>query len=451
VIVDGKRVDGKDALDGAEVVEVGPGGKLRRAGIGIGGSGRNAPLVLPSGGVGPGGKLLPGKAPFAPPPRNFGDATLRGRVVDGAGAPLAGAVVWRIDADAPRAETTAISGKYMDDVGKTDAEGHFEITRQKAGAVLLMADYQGQMNVPGVGKETAHAVSVTANAGEVTDGIVLKVPLVLSDLAHVRGVVLDPEGKGVARAQVWLDTRLRVTSGADGRFDLGRVPPGRQTVRIEHVGLAPQDVELTLEPKSVRDLEVKMAYLDEGELRLAGTVLDGDGNAVAGVTIYLGAGRGTVREVVTDATGRFAFEKLPEALAQMDVDLSVWPRKGHYGTFVKDVALPDDALEIRVDRSFDLRVTLKSAGAGAAAVQQANYRLLVRGVKPGETEETWIARLTGGQFLPDGVIEEITVPAGRPARLWIEVPGHEVWEADLDTGVAGPSSTLEVTLVPTDE
>jgi hypothetical protein len=41
--------------------------------------------------------------------------------VDGAGAPLAGAVVWRIDADAPRAETTAISGKYMDDVGKTDA------------------------------------------------------------------------------------------------------------------------------------------------------------------------------------------------------------------------------------------------------------------------------------------------------------------------------------------
>ena len=58
---------------------------------------------------------------------------------------------------------------------------------------------------------------------------------------------------------------------------------------------------------------------------IEGRVVDREGRPVAGAWVMLGAGSGTVRKTISDESGAYAFEKLPNELQEMKVSVHVWP------------------------------------------------------------------------------------------------------------------------------
>ena len=201
-----------------------------------------------------------------------------GRVLDGAGAPVAGALV-------------RVSERYRTDLGhtvaSTDADGRFEVacigpdhylSAEKAGFAP-----SGQRIVRGAAGERQELVLVLDRAG-----------------AGVRGRVLDRDGAPVPDALVLLgeerppyDSRAddgawlpagaprRATSDADGRFALDCAPLGRQPVQARAPGFGPFAGECEVVAGGPNELVLTLAP----EARVVGRVLDARGEGLACVNV----------------------------------------------------------------------------------------------------------------------------------------------------------------------
>src|ERR1700716_2227898 len=63
----------------------------------------------------------------------------------------------------------------------------------------------------------------------------------------ITGIVTADAGQPVAGAQVLVPGRgIGTTTGPDGRFTLGRVPPGTYSLRAQRIGFAPQTQQVTV-------------------------------------------------------------------------------------------------------------------------------------------------------------------------------------------------------------
>ncbi len=100
-------------------------------------------------------------------------------------------------------------------------------------------------------------------------------------------------------------------SGADGRFAIGNLVPGRYRVRVTGPGLLAAEVRFVPVPSDAARLVVAR------QVAIAGTVLDG-GKPVANATVGLrGEAIGGTLETHTDQAGKFAFDALPEGRYQL--------------------------------------------------------------------------------------------------------------------------------------
>jgi hypothetical protein len=95
--------------------------------------------------------------------------------------------------------------------------------------------------------------------------------------AIVRGLVRDQNGRPLASVNVsLLDRRGSATSDADGRFSLGGVPAGTQTVELRAIGFAPARHTVVLRP----DAPTETAFsLDRAAQSLAAVRVLGDRTA----------------------------------------------------------------------------------------------------------------------------------------------------------------------------
>lgn len=180
-------------------------------------------------------------------------ATVRGRVRTRQGAPVEHA---RIAARAERQRLDAT----------TDADGTFELTGVPPGAYAI------EVRTPRDARADDR-LTVTRTT------TVLELELVVDDPAELRGVVVDPEGRGVANVDVRATSKTTpghvTTTGSDGGFTLP-VRPGRFSVRAERSFRQPlgEATAVTVEP----------------------------GASVA-VRLVVPAHRGTIRGEVVDAAG----------------------------------------------------------------------------------------------------------------------------------------------------
>lgn len=381
-----------------------------------------------------------GATRFAPLPPYRGDATIEGRVVDAAGRPIAGAPLFRISPKADRSQGTILSFEFLAEVGKSGADGSFRLERHEAGAFFLVADYQRQMLRPR-GLETKRAVRVEVAPLGVATGVELVVPIDAAALVPLRGVLTDAAGAPIRGAEVFVDYLEAITDAA-GRFDVGRVAPGARLVQATRTGYKPLETTFEVRAGVENVCELRMELAATGSLRLAGRIVDEGGNAVPDAGIYLGRGNGTVRSLRSDADGRFAFETLPDSMLGADASITVWV-DGFFPKSLKKVAVPQDSLEIRLERAIRLLVRVVSEATGEPIRQIAGA--LGRDVL--QEDGTVVRRdfRSWSLYSETGTLDDLEAPAER-LRLTLEAPGHARVELVLDLRPGEASRELTVAL-----
>jgi hypothetical protein len=235
-----------------------------------------------------------------------------GRVVDGAGSPVADAVV---AASWSRAELSGRVGRSS----RSSADGRFEIelaalpealaSTPSRTFLLLHATADGFLEAE---VRTKHTPWLDGTAPVCDCGDVV---LTARPAASVVGRIVDPEGSPVAHANVrCAGRRERTRTNEDGTFDLRFERPEVLSVSAHRwdVGDASFDVDLTSTAHTdVGDIVLRAADFIEGRLVL------GDGTSANGVPIRLAADPDAgdygiefdtdVSSITTDADGAFRF------------------------------------------------------------------------------------------------------------------------------------------------
>jgi Carboxypeptidase regulatory-like domain len=142
---------------------------------------------------------------------------------------------------------------------------------------------------------------------------------------ELAGVVVDLDGRPVANAKVWLETRppatiASTTTSVDGRFHLGPIPAVfRRTLLVDAPGFGREHRDnVSVFPGAANDLRVVLAPGRTVE----GRVLQADGQPAAGVAVtcsicrivtgrYLYEDFGPRVPLMTDAQGRFRLDNVP--------------------------------------------------------------------------------------------------------------------------------------------
>jgi len=226
-----------------------------------------------------------------------GGVTLRGRLLDEAGLPLADALVWLMLRDPVHDDATADRRRFlMEDESRvvahdfTDDEGRFEFEEQPAGQFWVGPAPWSRTSVG----HAAHSLVPDAVAIELREGEVAReIELHARRGLYVSGRAVDRRGSGVPG---WIEAEpgpARVHVDDEGYFRVGPLAPGDQLLRMtpQSASYAPpasttvaagaRDVRLDV-PDGAR-LEVRCTAPD-GPLVVASLVvvpLDGAGERTA--------------------------------------------------------------------------------------------------------------------------------------------------------------------------
>ncbi|MFI2203129.1 MFS transporter [Streptomyces sp. NPDC020192] len=236
------------------------------------------------------GESLPDAGPaadrFAPVPASSRHG-VRGRVLDGTGAPVPQAVITLIDVGG-RQLGRAVSG----------ADGAYTVTATGPGTYVLIA---------AAGARQPQAVTVVVGEEPV------ECDLALSGTVALTGSVRDAaDGQPLAGALlVATDVRGEVvssgSSAADGGFLLADLVPGSYTLVVNAVGHRPAAVPVDVTPGAADVHEIRL----ESGARLNGVVSTADGRPLddAKVTLLDSAGN-VVGTAITGADGAYGFTDL---------------------------------------------------------------------------------------------------------------------------------------------
>ncbi|WP_369392942.1 MFS transporter [Streptomyces sp. CG1] len=212
---------------------------------------------------------------------------VRGRVLDGAGAPVAQAVITLIDVGG-RQRGRAVSGEH----------GGYDLAVTGPGTYVLIG---------AAGARQPQAVTVVVGDGPV------ECDLALSGTVHLTGSVRDAvDGHPLAGALlVATDVRGEVvssgTSAADGAFALADLVPGGYTLVVSAPGYRPAALPVDVTPGAMDACDIRL----EPGARLRGVVTAATGDPLdeAKVTLLDAAGN-VVGTTITGSDGAYGFTDL---------------------------------------------------------------------------------------------------------------------------------------------
>lgn len=276
-----------------------------------------ADYFLRTGGVGIGGRLNRGNQDANPPLDRVvargGDvvdlavvlaqrASVLGTVVDSSGKPVENALIaWPA---LPRTSYDPSGVRWF----RTDKTGQFRATTGQTGSRLTLVAFD---SVAGISRMVVDGLT----EGEVRRDL----QLMLNGSARVRGTIMDDAGAGAASISISLLRGSGITSGADGGFDLGRVPLGAASdppLSISFGSPRPggtghsrpltdpiwhpttQQIDRTFYEDTVRTFALKANTTEQLEVRLKradlllfqGKVLEPSGAPAARAAVYLFSG-----------------------------------------------------------------------------------------------------------------------------------------------------------------
>ncbi|MDX1996601.1 MAG: carboxypeptidase regulatory-like domain-containing protein [Thermoanaerobaculia bacterium] len=239
-----------------------------------------------------------------------------GRVVDGEGEPLAGAVATLSPAGSQTRyfDTTspdpASSGRHR---RETTADGRFRIPGLEPGR------YDLRVRAAGFAPVTVRGLQVPERGSTVDLGTVH-----LAAAATLRGRVVDPAGDPLADVEIGFfasqgrlleivseDDENRVFSNPDGEFTIADLPPGGTvTLTLQHPGFVRQDVPGVRVPRA-EELVVELVPAS----RVTGRVIERGGGGIEGAQVASPESRW--EGATTDATGAFTLEGLAPGTIQL--------------------------------------------------------------------------------------------------------------------------------------
>ncbi len=299
-----------------------------------------------------------------------------GRVVDDAGTPIDAFTVTAYRADWPGwtdGPSKEVAGEF------TAAGGRFALAGIDAGDWFLSIRADGHL-----GSESRR-VTVAADGTPVDDDA----PFVLTRTGLLSGVVLDPDGRPVAGAHVRASaqdspaTSDAVRSDDEGRFVLASVGPGAVALTAGSDDWAPSVEEFVeLLPGDRREEHV--VRLTRGGA-LTGVVYDANGAPDPDRLIVLQSSEGDVRELESDAAGRFHVAHLAPGAYQV-------------------IATPDEESVSSDDPSRDLGGLFGELRMTMATVVEGETVEVALGVPP-RAPVVVAGRVTnGGRAVPDAQV-----------------------------------------------
>ncbi|MEO6710005.1 MAG: carboxypeptidase-like regulatory domain-containing protein [Planctomycetota bacterium] len=376
-----------------------------------------------------------------------------GRIVDGRGAPLSGALAAAIASD------DGPQGQRTDWVSsRTDAAGRFEIddlTSDLSHALMLSKHGYGTRVYDFPADERA---TVDLDLGTFS----------LGPPALIQGVVEDESGLGLADIEVilkgsnrdrwrlqkeqsapergigdWYTDSRGTRTDAAGRFSFGELAAGTYSLRARQRG-RPDSKSLGVSlAESERKEQVKL-LLPSGS-RLRGRVVDPEGRPVAGVSLSVNATKlrepststGAMTSARSDADGRFEFLGL--GAGEYQLFAGAWRTEGAdsdtplLGTTLDSVSTDSQDLEIVLARGATIRGSLHDA-SGAAVF---GYSI----TNQGQTgQNRLISTDANGEFC-------LTVPAGSSCELEVRGPVVADWNQVLLVEHAVAAGTRGLKLV----
>jgi protocatechuate 3,4-dioxygenase beta subunit len=250
-----------------------------------------------------------------------------------------------------------VVGIARDPEGNPLAGVKIQVTWIRMGLILTggaMSDASGRFDVPWDSSQARSAPTVLLVARDPQRNLVQvleideqtgPLDLKLQPGVVVTGTVLNQAGRPLPGANarvslrvsripvpVGLDWRELATAGPDGVFEFKAVPPEREyTVTVSADGCGKQEVPIaTLGAKETRH-DIGRVTLVASDLSVSGLVVDPNDQPVAGAEISAyGEGQPDLREVRTDAQGRFTFQGVSPGSLRLSARFSGPPRLSGY-------------------------------------------------------------------------------------------------------------------------
>lgn len=357
-------------------------------------------------------------------------ARIRGAVVDPAGLGVAAAVVIarpegegvsvvRLTASRPGAEGSSRTGK----------DGAFELEDLEPGTY--------QLRVRAAGFIPAEFGGLEVEAGRTLDGVVVR----LNRGVEVEGRVLTAGGKVVPDVIVAAANGAGARSGADGRFHLSELPPGRTRLSAVHSRFGKAEAEVDLVAGGETPIRVDLVF--PPGVAVSGSVFDRSGAPVAGVEVRLlrAPGDRSGKVTIAGAGGTFRFESVSDGAYVIEAQGHGWI-VADGGEFLTVEGRSVEGIVVVVDSGGTIHGQVRGLVPGDAAQLRVSARRAgvtdIPGRVTGEGFE--IAGLAAGSWL---VVAEAGTRRAE-GRVTLEVSQAEAF-VDLDLG-AGLSLAVDILL-----
>ncbi len=217
-------------------------------------------------------------------------AQIRGRVVDEREQPIAGAyLLARAPHPLTAGETSLLHPSIRQGDTRSDHAGHFVLEDVRTGTILIDALARGYL-------PTRDVEVVVREAGETVD-----VEIVLARDAVLEGYVVDSRDQPVDGARISIGPGSAL-SDAEGYYRAEGIPPGPETVLVDHRDYSRLEKKVEIEP-GVHSLELVLA----AGFEVSGRVVDPEGSGIEGVRVQLLQDQSVRRyAALSEAGGSFA-------------------------------------------------------------------------------------------------------------------------------------------------
>jgi protocatechuate 3,4-dioxygenase beta subunit len=338
-------------------------------------------------------------------------ATVSGRVLDSAGAPVAGAkVTWEGYRTNEETLVDETSGPTPSSLGETstDAAGRFRVPLDKPGLEVTIRVLPGAL--PG---------ALLEGPFDSMEDIALD-DVELPAAERVSGRVTDEAGKPVAGARVRVTGGLgfeeedvvfyaSAKSGADGSYSIANAPAGNGGLSVRAAGFS-----LSRQPSAQRRTTVNVTLKKGGTIR--GIVTDAAGKAAEGATVITGS-----LAVKANASGAYELGGVPPGTREVE---AFWK---------EDIAARRDTVHVTKGETVEVALRLAKAASVTGSVIDEKTRRPVPGVRVSASSSSIFrddarsrrARTDAkGKFrIPGLASRRYTVSASKAEYLPVSLPG----------------------------